>query len=92
MARNPVVLVALDDDAPEPVELAEARYWDAIVRGEEPPGADIAPSMVATIASVYQLDDAPLPRPAFAAQLEETLLGAHPSVARPREPITVAEP
>jgi hypothetical protein len=86
MARDPVVLVALGDDVPEPVLLAEARYWDALVRGEEPATADVDPAVVATITSVHQLDDTPLPRAAFARRLEETLLGADSLPASPRDP------
>jgi hypothetical protein len=92
MARNTVMLIALGDDAPEPVLLAESRYWDGVVRGEELPPTDVDPTVVATIASFHQLDDTPLPRAAFAARLEETLLGTLPSVGMAPGRTTVAVP
>jgi hypothetical protein len=54
------------------------RLWDAVARGETDAIApDVAdPADAAAIAWIHALDDAPAPRPAFLAHLEEDLMRA----------------
>jgi hypothetical protein len=60
---------------------AEAAYWDALLRDAPIPAEAIDPTVAAIIARLHALDESLHPEPAFAARLESTLLGEHPSFA-----------
>ena len=77
MTRNLITLLG-DDGPPDAVLLAEADYWDAVGRGDLAHSGEIDPSLAATIARLHALDAVPLPDPAFAARLEQSLIDTGP--------------
>jgi hypothetical protein len=74
MPRNGVLRLVTDGRGERSEWTAADHYWDAVVREAPLPDAALDPTVAATIHQLQELDDAPLPDPAFATRLGYELL------------------